>query len=213
MTVDCNYLFMTDNLLDPSHVAWVHPTSFGDAACEATPVTVTGAADGITASRWMYSTEVAPLYQRFVPFSGRCDRLQHYEVRFPCHALVKAVFVPEGTSVTDHDHADNAFVMYSYNLLTPIDEIRTRYFWFQIHNAPISDPQASDALARGVKAAFEEDRIILGAVQHGFTHTRGPHIDIPTDSAALRFRRRIRAIIETEQATLGRVPMQANDSA
>ncbi len=109
MTIDCNYLFMTDNLLDPSHVAWVHPTSFGDAACEATPVAVAATADGVTASRWMYSTQVAPLYQRFVPFSGRCDRLQHYEVRFPSHALVKAVFVPEGTVVADHDLADNAF--------------------------------------------------------------------------------------------------------
>ena len=33
MTVECNYLYMTDNLLDPSHVAWVHQTSFGNAAC------------------------------------------------------------------------------------------------------------------------------------------------------------------------------------
>lgn len=24
MLLDCNYLYMTDNLLDPSHVAWVH---------------------------------------------------------------------------------------------------------------------------------------------------------------------------------------------
>jgi phenylpropionate dioxygenase-like ring-hydroxylating dioxygenase large terminal subunit len=34
MEVACNYLYLTDNLLDPSHVAWVHPTSFGNAACE-----------------------------------------------------------------------------------------------------------------------------------------------------------------------------------
>ncbi len=199
MTVDCNYLFMTDNLLDPSHVAWVHPTSFGDAACETTAVEVTGNADGITASRWMYSTDVAPLYRRFVPFAGRCDRLQHYEVRFPCQALIKAVFVPEGGAVAAPQRIDDAFVMYSYNLLTPIDETHTRYFWFQIHNAPASDPEASDALSQAVKAAFEEDRVILGAVQRGFTQARTPPIDIPIDSAPLRFRRRIRSIIEAEQ--------------
>ena len=26
--IECNYLLITDNLLDPSHVAWVHPSSF-----------------------------------------------------------------------------------------------------------------------------------------------------------------------------------------
>ena len=31
MTIACNYLYITDNLLDPSHVAWVHPSSFAGA--------------------------------------------------------------------------------------------------------------------------------------------------------------------------------------
>jgi phenylpropionate dioxygenase-like ring-hydroxylating dioxygenase large terminal subunit len=35
MIVDCNFLYITDNLLDPSHVAWVHQDSFGNDACEA----------------------------------------------------------------------------------------------------------------------------------------------------------------------------------
>jgi phenylpropionate dioxygenase-like ring-hydroxylating dioxygenase large terminal subunit len=52
MTVNCNYLYMTDNLLDPSHVAWVHPGSFGNTACEATPVEVKAHEHGVIASRW-----------------------------------------------------------------------------------------------------------------------------------------------------------------
>jgi len=28
MTMACNYLYITDNLLDPSHVSWVHQSSF-----------------------------------------------------------------------------------------------------------------------------------------------------------------------------------------
>src|SRR3546814_16558379 len=32
MLVHCNYLYLTDNLLDPSHVSWVHPTSFGSSS-------------------------------------------------------------------------------------------------------------------------------------------------------------------------------------
>ncbi len=200
MVVDCNYLYMTDNLLDPSHVAWVHPSSFGDAACEATPVKVVATDLGVYAARWMHQAEVAPLFRRFVRFGGLCDRLQHYEVRFPSHALIKAVFVPAGSATENAAAIDGAFVMDSYNLLTPIDEEHTRYFWFQIHNAPSDDADASRALSDGVRGAFEEDRVVLNAVQKGFARTRTEHIDIPIDSAPLRFRRLVRKLIDAEAA-------------
>jgi len=200
MTVDCHYLYLTDNLLDPSHVAWVHPSSFGDASCESTPVDVVASATGVHASRWMYATEVAPLYRRFVPFAGACDRLQRYEVRFPCHAVVTAVFVPAGIPEPEARQSGAAFVMDSYNLLTPVDEGQTRYFWFQVHNAPAADAEASRALAQGVKGAFEEDRVILNAVQRGFADTQTASISIPIDSAPLRFRRLVKRRIDAESA-------------
>src|SRR5580692_9359531 len=147
MTVHCNYLYMTDNLLDPSHVAWVHPGSFGNAACESTPVEVKTGERGVIASRWMRAVEVAPLYMPFVRFDGACDRLQHYEVRFPSHALIKAVFVPSGAGGPEAEHHESAFVMDSYNFLTPVDEQHTRYYWFQMRNVLPDDPQASRLLA------------------------------------------------------------------
>ena len=203
MTVDCNYLYVTDNLLDPSHVAWVHPSSFGDAACEATPVQIVATDTGVCASRWMSSAEVAPLYRQFVRFDGLCDRLQHYEVRFPSHALIKAIFVPAGAkSEVAAEHA-SAFVMDSYNFLTPVDQSHTRYFWFQMHNAgDDGSGDATAALARGVKGAFEEDRVILNAVQKSFDRTRSGNIDIAIDSAPLRFRRLTKKLLDAERSVV-----------
>ena len=66
MTVACNYLYVADNLLDPSHVAWVHPSSFGNAACESESLKTTVSDDGIVVSRWMRDVDVAPFYARFV---------------------------------------------------------------------------------------------------------------------------------------------------
>jgi phenylpropionate dioxygenase-like ring-hydroxylating dioxygenase large terminal subunit len=199
MTVDCNYLYMTDNLLDPSHVAWVHPDSFGNAACESETVQVKAEPAGVTAFRWMRGVEVAPIYVPFVRFSGACDRLQHYEVRYPSHALIKAIFVPAGTGGPEAAHHVSAFVMDSYNFLTPIDEEHTRYYWFQMRNVLADDLEASRLMAESVRSAFEEDRLILNAVQQGFAATQSPHIDIATDSAPLRFRRRVRQLIEAER--------------
>jgi len=200
MTVDCNYLLITDNLLDPSHVAWVHRSSFGNAACASTPVGVTATPQGMIAARWMRGVEVAPLYVPFVRFQGACDRLQHYEVRFPSASLVKAVFVPAGNAGPQAESHAAAFIMDSYNFLTPVDAGRTRYFWFQMRNVFPDDAQVSLAMAAGVRAAFEEDRLILNAVQESFARTQTPHIDIAIDSAPLRFRRRLQQLIAAERS-------------
>ena len=39
MELECNYLLMCDNLLDPTHVAWVHAGSFGQAATKECTIT------------------------------------------------------------------------------------------------------------------------------------------------------------------------------
>ncbi len=199
MTVDCNYLYVTDNLLDPSHVSWVHRTSFAGAACEVDPIEVAVSAEGVIASRWMHDAEVAPFYQPLVTFGGRCDRLQHYEVRFPSHAIIKAVFVPSGAGGKDFSHHEKALVMDSYNFMTPIDENRTRYFWFQMRNCLAGDDSVSQSMDDGVRAAFEEDRVILAAVHQGFANKVTRNFDLAIDRAPLMFRRRLGELIEAEQ--------------
>jgi phenylpropionate dioxygenase-like ring-hydroxylating dioxygenase large terminal subunit len=200
MIVDCNYLFVTDNLLDPTHVSWVHRSSFGDSACEEEPIKVTVSSEGVTAARWMHNTEVAPFYRPLVPFEGRCDRLQHYEVRFPSHAIIKAVFTPAGTGGADRPVDENALVMDSYNFMTPVNAETTRYFWFQMRNRYAGDESISKTMDDGVRAAFEEDRVILTAVQRGFTNTDSPNIDLAIDRAPLQFRRGLEQRITAESS-------------
>ncbi|MFD1986615.1 hypothetical protein ACFSOZ_29705 [Mesorhizobium newzealandense] len=59
---------MTDNLLDPSHVSWVHQSSFGGVqAMEDAPLETTVGADGVTVWRWVVDAKPAPFY---APFSN-----------------------------------------------------------------------------------------------------------------------------------------------
>jgi phenylpropionate dioxygenase-like ring-hydroxylating dioxygenase large terminal subunit len=199
MTVDCNYLFVTDNLLDPSHVAWVHRASFGNEACEEHSIEVTESAQGVTASRWMYNAEVPPFYRKLVPFEGRCDRLQYYETRFPSHAVIKAVFVPAGSGGPDRPMHEKALVMDSYNLMTPVNEDQTLYFWFQMRNCHVGDESISKAMDDGVREAFNEDRVVLAAVHRGFAEKATRNIDLAIDRAPLLFRRRLKSLIDTEE--------------
>jgi phenylpropionate dioxygenase-like ring-hydroxylating dioxygenase large terminal subunit len=199
MVVDCNYLFVTDNLLDPSHVAWVHRTSFGNEGYEDAPVETTRLPDGILASRWLYNVEVAPFYSPFVAFSGPCDRLQHYEVRYPSHAIIRAMLVPAGSGGNGRPLPQSAFLMDSYNFMTPIDAEHTLYFWFQMRNFSPQDEAVSRVLDEGVRQAFAEDQRILNAVQQGFTHKTTPNIDLGIDRAGIEFRRALASLIAAEK--------------
>ncbi len=201
MTIDCNYLYMTDNLLDPSHVAWVHQSSFGGAGTEETPLETTVGEDGVTVWRWMMDAPPAPFYAPFLTFSGHCDRKQHYEVRYPSNAIIKAVFTPAGTGGEGGPFHQDVFLMDSYNFMTPIDERRTRYYWFQMRNFAPDDAAISARFATSVRGAFEEDRVVLTAVQKGMDEKRTPNLDLKIDNGPLRFRRRLAQLVEAERAS------------
>ena len=47
MELKCNYLLVCDNLLDPTHVAWVHQSSFAADATKDTPLKVTKSETGV----------------------------------------------------------------------------------------------------------------------------------------------------------------------
>ena len=198
MELDCNYLLVTDNLLDPTHVAWVHGSSFGQAAARDTPLRVSRSETGIIVHRWMMDVEPAPFYARIVPFSGNCDRLQHYEVRYPSHALIRAVFTPAGTGGPEGPLHEKTFIMDSYNFMTPTSESETRYYWFQLRNIRPDDAELSEMMSADVQHAFEEDRAVLNAVQIGMSSKTSPHIDLPIDGGQLRFRRQLQAMINEE---------------
>lgn len=206
MVYDCNYLLITDNLLDPSHVAWVHPASFGGSVGEAVPMRVREGEEGVTVSRWITDAPPAAFYRDLLPFAGHADRLQHYEVRYPALAVIKAVFVPAGrggeAAPDDWGQADwrnEAFVMDSYNFITPETQGRSRYYWFQLRNVRPQDAALSEAMSAAVLAAFSEDLVVLNEVQRGMDAQPAPTISIATDTGPLRFRHRLAQRIAAEQ--------------
>jgi len=199
MVINCNYLYMTDNLLDPSHVAWVHQSSFASAACEETPLETTVLPDGVVVWRWMIDSEPAPFYKPFLQFDGNCDRKQHYEVRYPSHAIIKAIFAPSGTGGENKILPENTFLMDSYNFMTPVDDNHTKYYWFQMRNFAPDDEEVSKIFAKNVRGAFEEDRLVLEAVHHGMATKQTPNLDLKIDVGPLRFRRKLAQMIEAEK--------------
>lgn len=199
MDCACSYLFLTDNLLDPSHVAWVHVTSFAAPGTESTPLEVAASDRAVIVSRWMMNTTPPGYYAPLLKFEGNCDRLQHYEVRYPSLGVNKSVFTPAGTGGHGKPLDPRAYMMVSYHFLTPLDEGRTRYFWLQNRNTDPDNEELTAHIVAGARGAFEEDRVVLEAVHKGMADKTTPHIDLGLDAGALRFRRHLQGLIDAEQ--------------
>ena len=198
MPIACHYLWMADNLLDPSHVAWVHRSSFAGAGTDNTPLQTTGSDRGVISSRWMLDQPPPPFYAPLVKFTGNADRLQHYEIRYPAIAVNMGIYTPAGKGGPGMITGPDTYIMVSYHFLTPIDEDNTLYFWLQHRNTDPRDEDITRRNADGAKAAFMEDRVILEAVHKGMKNRSTKTTGLLLDAAASRFRKGLSELITRE---------------
>lgn len=130
MELDFNYLLMCNDLMDTTHVAWVHQFSLAADATKDTPLRVSRTENGVIVHRWMADHKPTPFFKTVVEFNGNFDRLQLYEVRYPHHALIKAVFPPAGTGGPNGLLHRDTFIMDSCNFMTPTTGSKMRYYSF-----------------------------------------------------------------------------------
>ncbi len=195
----CHYLLLLDNLLDPSHVAWVHRTSFASDGTEDVSLVIEDTATGVLVSRWIYDIEPPPYYAKMLPFSGRVDRQQYYEAVFPSLAINKSTYARAGQGGDADKLPADAYRMRSYHFITPIDAHTTRYHWFQHYNTGVGDAAVRTFLNHGARMAFEEDRVVLEAVDAGMRAPRRPSLDLQLDIGARKFRKKLAAMIRAEK--------------
>ena len=182
-------------------MAWVHVSSFAGAGTGNLPLNLEKLDDGIIVSRWVMDAPPPPYYQPILPFSGNCDRKQHYECRLPSTAINMSVYTRAGTGGDNDNLPDDAFLNISYNFMTPVDADNTRYFWFQHRNSDPDNQEISNRMSVGAKAAFIEDRDVLTELHNGMKTSRTRHINLGIDAGAMRFRKMVERRISEENTT------------
>ena len=79
--LDCNYLLTVDNLLDLSHLAYVHNTTTGNPAlAEDAVVKTTREGDHVLIKRWVRNVVPSPTFAEFGRFKGRVKSLASFGV-------------------------------------------------------------------------------------------------------------------------------------
>lgn len=198
--IGCNYELMNDNLMDLSHLGYVHKKTIGgnpEIHVNA-DMKVTRTDRGVQAVRWMLNSPPPPTYTRAVPSLGeRVDRWQEIEY-FPGLIRIYTGAVNVGVGA-QQGCRDGGFGLRIFDGITPETENSMHYFWTAAHNFDIDNPATTDLVFDQINTTFLEDKLILQRQQAtlGSASAAGL-VDIHGDVAGIQVRRLIRKTIEDE---------------
>ena len=199
--VKANYMLMVDNLMDLTHLGYVHRKTIGGnpkVHVEAR-MSVTRKADGLHFIRWMLDSQPPPTYVKAAGFTGRVDRWQEFEWVAPSSILQwsGALDVGKGAQ-TDRDQG--GFQLRIFHGLTPETEDSCFYFWSAANGYRQDDPQATEQLFREIDTAFQEDKAIVEGQQQRLAQTGHEGlVDIASDSARVHMRRTVERLLAEEE--------------
>ena len=206
---DAPYLLICDNLLDFSHLSYVHEKSLGgsqriaQAVPRIEPVPGPNPAwpqTGLRVSREVPDVPAPPFYQRFRSFDGPIDRWFVYDFLLPGTLLMHSGGRPVGDAAGD---MSRAVQLHSCQTLTPETTLTTHYFFQQSHRAEAGDERVTRSIYDSLVGAFEEDRrMIVAQYRNLQLRPEAPMLPLAMDSALLQFRRLLARQAEAEASTL-----------
>lgn len=202
LKIQANYQLVIDNLLDLSHVQYLHPyLSFDGPPPPGFDVRVGFRQEGdhVFHDNVLTNMPTTPLFKAL----WGDQQVDMGEVRSnmrwspPSNLLLDVGMVAPGGSIEDGVCIPTA------HLITPETEHSTHYFWAQTRNRRIDDEVFSIEMQRGISDVFinEDERMIEACQQMMGTNdlmSLKPVL-LPGDSAAIRARRVLAGKIEAER--------------
>ena len=135
--LEANFMNVADNLCDPAHVSFVHPTTLGNAASEDIPVDMSQEGDVIITSRWIRDAPPIGFFQNFGGFSGNVDRWHYYYLHTPNVAVIDFGSADVEQNLQPENRNDGVRV-FALHFMTPIDENTTIDWWMHLRNTALT---------------------------------------------------------------------------
>lgn len=194
-----NYLNVAENLVDPAHVSFVHPTTLGNSASENVPVHVSTDGPAIVAWRWIRDAEPVGFFKAFGNFTGNVDRWHYYYLYTPCTAVIDFGSAPTEMAIAEDERGKGTRV-FALHFMTPVREDYTIDRWMHVRNTALDNDDAAARMDAVLVRAFAEDKAILEAVQQEEQRPqkRRP-IRIAIDRGPMVYRKRITEMLEIER--------------
>ena len=181
--VEANWQLVVDNLLDLTHLAFVHETTIGNMALvEHAAVKVQRAPNNVVVTRWIIDQPAPPTFVKVGGFTGNVDRWQIIDFAPPAFLRLDVGATPTGTGAPEGRRVGGIH-MRNLNAITPETETTTHYFWGQAHDFDVKNAETTEKVFQQIKTAFLEDVAVFTAQQRSMTlhpRTRRRSTSMPT---------------------------------
>ena len=202
MPVEANYMLISDNLFDITHLTYVHASSIGNDSIVEFPVETERFERGVKMTRLVPDRPPAPFYKKAGSFEGNVDRWLITTSELPGYIVNDAGTVQVGTGVIPGEVDESVGVeMKVMNLPTPETDTSTHYFYAHARHFKVDDPDWDEIYRTQFTSVFEEDQVILNAQQANMSRDPdAPAIDVNVDAPNIQIRRMLDDMIATEKA-------------
>jgi phenylpropionate dioxygenase-like ring-hydroxylating dioxygenase large terminal subunit len=207
LLVSCDYKLIIDNLLDLSHLAFVHPRTLGSAAkLDEVQIKNKISEDSVTVARWLIDIEPPPTYARG-GFKGNVDRWQITNFRPPAFVSLFAGAADTGTGAPE-GNLDGGIGLHTFNAMTPETDTTTHYFWAIAQDRAAQTENLTDSIFGDMQKTVQEDVAVFEAQQRSLElRPEAPMVTIKSDTGPIAARRIIDRLLHAEKS--GRLWRQA----
>lgn len=199
--IKAHYLNVAENLVDPAHVSFVHPTTLGNSASEDVPVNVSTDGEIIRAWRWIRDAEPVGFFKSFGGFNGHVDRWHYYDLHLPSTAVIDFGSIDTSVDCAEEDRHRGVRI-FAIHFVTPVNENYTIDHWMHLRNTEQGDDAVSEQMDAMFRIAFDEDKAILEAIHAAEQReqvSRRP-VRLAIDKGPYEYRKRIDQLISRETA-------------
>lgn len=167
---EANYELINDNLLDLTHLAYVHAASFGaDEAWSRSRPKVETLENGVRSSRWITDTPPIPPLGKAADLD-RVDIWTSYDFIIPGTFLLYTALCPKGTAerlggTAPTDDSDILFDNFTSQAVVPTGEKSSRYYFSWGPGARFGGEDIAQIMIDVAKGAFLEDKVMIEAQQ------------------------------------------------
>ena len=206
-SIKCNYMLMIDNLMDLTHLGYLHTKTIGgDPMIHVdADTTVDRTKTGVLLPRWMLDSNPPPTYQKGLGFKGKVARWAEFEYFAPSTIVQWSGGLDVGKGARENREQDG-FHLRLLHAVTPETETTCFYFWSTANGHRQDEPQATEDMYNEIVATFIEDIDILEAQQSRIDlNPDRPLVSIYSDGAMTYARRALREMIDGDDAGVGSI--------
>jgi vanillate O-demethylase monooxygenase subunit len=193
-----DYRLLNDNLLDLSHVTFVHGATIGNSAVVQSPVKVTHDSEHVSVHRDVVGALAPPFYAYVGRFTQPIHRWHTVNYYPPSTCLIEV-----GCQALEEGDGLGRIEGVVMHLVTPETETTTHYFWAMVRNFRQDEAELTSYIRNAVDKTHNEDVVVLNLLQTALTPEQFEDpvkVALAVDSGPIHGRRLLEQMMQKEQA-------------